>query len=184
MVRPEPQEGQGQSEVVVEVALGLEDPEAGGEQGGGEVLGRRLADAAGDADDLDRPPAEDLAGEGLERGHGVRDQDEAEAGGSVRDRAGDDRAGRARGGGGDDEVVPVALPGDGEEELAGRGQPGVDAEAVEGQGGGALEDGPAGRPGDVVEPEHGHGQTASFARRVSAATSRSLKCTVRSLKTW
>lgn len=152
VVRPEPEEREGQSQAVVEVALGLEDAETAGEQGCRELLGRRLADAPGDAHDLDRPPGEDVAGERLEGGHRILDLDEAEVLDGEGDRTGDDGARRAPGRRGADEVVAVSLPDDGEEEPARGAQPGVDAVAFEGQRGGALQDGPAGDPGDLVEP--------------------------------
>jgi class I fructose-bisphosphate aldolase len=109
-------------------------------------------------------------------------QDESEILVGGRDRPGDDRARGARGRGGGQEVMSVAPPRDGEEQAARDGEAGVDAEARENEFGRSLDDPSARRPGDVDEAQPGHAQTASFAPRISRATSISLKWTVLSLK--
>ena len=50
------QDGQGQTDVVVEVPLGLQHPEPGAQHGGDHVLGRGLAHAAGDGHKGDVEP--------------------------------------------------------------------------------------------------------------------------------
>ncbi len=182
MPRLEPEEGQGQAEPVVEVALRPQDAEAGREELGGELLGRRLADAARDPDDPDGVGGEDRAGQALEGRDRVRDLDQPEAGDGDGDGPRNDGPGRAPGGGGGDEVVAVPASGDGEEELAGDGQPRIDAEGPEGEVRPAAEDAPSGRAGHFREPQRGHGQAASLAARISRMTSMSLKWMVRSLK--
>lgn len=64
--RLDPEQGEGQAEVIVVVSLGLEHLEFLGEQGGGEFLGHRFTDAARDADDFDGPLGQDTFGQGLE----------------------------------------------------------------------------------------------------------------------
>ena len=53
MLGVQAEEGQGQADLVVVVALGLQDPELLAQDRGDHVLGRGLAHAAGDADDRD-----------------------------------------------------------------------------------------------------------------------------------
>jgi hypothetical protein len=182
--RIEPEERQGQAEGVVVVPLGPEDPEPGSQERGRELLGRRLADAAGHADDLDRPADQDLPGQGLESLHRVPDQDEAEGRIGDRDRPADDGTGGAAPGRGGDEIVSVAPARDGEEQAARGDRPRIEAVAAEAARGRPLEDRAAGGPGDLLEPPFGHGQEPSVPRSVSSTTSTSLKRTVRSLKIW
>ena len=184
VVRLEPQQGQGQAETVVEVPLGLEHAITGGDEGRGEILGRCLARAAGDPDDFPRPGREDAARQGLEgqRHVGDPEQGEARSGGGHGPR--DDGAGRSPGRRVGQELVTVAPTREGEEQRARPHAPGIDVVGVDDPAGVSGQDFSAGRGGDDVEAQGGHGQGSFMPAASSATTATSLNGTVRSLKTW
>ena len=71
------EQGEGDAEVVVEVALGGRHPVAAGEDGGDQLLGGGFAVGAGDADDGDGEVAAVLAGKLLEGAQHVGHDDAA-----------------------------------------------------------------------------------------------------------
>ncbi len=71
---------QRQADLVVEVAGVAQGAEPSFEQLGGDFLGRRLAHAAGDADDMDRQARTPVAGGLLQRRQHVRHAQEADVG--------------------------------------------------------------------------------------------------------
>jgi hypothetical protein len=72
---------QGDADLVVLVAARLQRGVAAGEDGGGQLLGRGLADAAGDADDADVRAGTPGAGQRLQGAQGVIDQNDHGLGG-------------------------------------------------------------------------------------------------------
>jgi len=109
-------DGHGQADVVVVVGQRLGDAEALLEHAGRHLLGRRLADAAGDADD---PDAEQLAVARGDVAVGLHSVRHADAGHGVLGLLGHERRGRAALQRLAHEAVPVVLLShDGDEEVA------------------------------------------------------------------
>src|SRR5207253_3186749 len=134
------------ADLVVERHGAGPDRAGGAQGGGGEVLGRRLAGAAGDADH--RHGGQPLPGggaEGGEGGGGVVDEHETDAFHGARHH----RPGGAPVEGVAHEVVPVALRPQGHEQRPRRQRAGVDGIGRGDGVGVAAEDVPAGRRGDV-----------------------------------
>ena len=75
MLVAEAEEGLGDADVIVEVAVGLEGAELLAEHGGGHILTGGLAHAAGDGDDLDIKLAAIVGRQVAQGQHGVRHQD-------------------------------------------------------------------------------------------------------------
>ena len=179
-----PRTSQGQAEVIVEVALGLEDPEFRREKGGGEFLGRRLADASGDADDADRRSARTARASAWRAATVSGTRTRAKSGPAAAIGAGDDGPGRAARGRVGDEIVAVAAGDDGEEKLARRRPAGIDAETAEGAVRISLEDRSARRSGRS-RPSCSSAMLSPspVSRRISRTTSPSLNGIVRSFRT-
>jgi hypothetical protein len=197
---PEAEEGEGEAEVVVEVALGPVHPLLAGrrrEHAGHQLLGGGLAVGAGDADDAQAAGGERAAvraGQAAEGGDGVvylDDRDvtgQREVGGAA---AGDHQAGGAREDGLGGEVVPVvALAADGEPQAAGQDGAPVDGHAavegagdaggdqVEREGMGAAHAGPPGAPERASPgPPPSASPRATMASRATARSSKG--CLVR-----
>jgi hypothetical protein len=92
----EGEEGEGEADVVVEIALGGEKREVLGEDGGGEVLGGGFAVATGESDDERVVPGAIGAGEVLQGEEGIGNLDDSA--GDIRDGLADDES-RGTGGG-------------------------------------------------------------------------------------
>ena len=86
----EREEGEGEADVVVEIAFGGEEREVLGEDGGGEVLGGGFAVAAGESDDERVVPGAIGAGEVLQGEEGIGDLDDGA--GDIRDGLADDES--------------------------------------------------------------------------------------------
>ena len=124
--------GHGKAEVIVVVALGAGGMEAAREQAGRHFLGRRLADAAGDADDGDAGVLTVGCRQIAVGADGVGDED----GGDRRFHGSCDQRGlRAEARGHGDKVMAVGLLAlDGDKEVAGPDSAGVGLDAGDGNG--------------------------------------------------
>ena len=160
------QQHQRDADGVVEVGLGREG--FGAEQGGEQLLGRSLADAAGDAD---HDAGESGAGAGGDPAQRVERIGDHELRQRIGDRTADQGAGGAgRTGGGEEVMAVAALRAHGDEHLTGAQGARVDAEARDGRGG---HGGPASvRPGGEVGGGVGevHAETPLRSSRISRTT--------------
>ena len=143
----EAEEGLGEPDLVIEVALRLEGPVGAGEHVGDHLLGGRLADASGDPHAADG----EFGAVGLrdlhQRALGVLHVEHG-AGAVVAPLVRDCRRGAQTQGGGD-EVVPVEpLPLERHEEAALRQAPGVGRDHVDRAG---IAPGTADRPRDLID---------------------------------
>ena len=163
VLRLEPEERERHAELIVEVLFGFQRVPALREHGGNHFLGRRLADAAGHAEDRDGKAGAVGARERLERGGRIRHAD---------DRAGLPRRDALRKAAGRAEVerlanvvVPVhPLAGDGGKERAGRDGAAVDDDAGHKRSPVAREHA-AGDGGDVRYAVARHRLTCAARRR-------------------
>jgi hypothetical protein len=115
------QQRQRQPPLVVERALRLEHVPARGHHAGGQLLGRRLAVAAGHGDHRDGEARAVERGQPAQRLRGVLDEHQRHVGRHVVGQRVDDEArGAARGGVGEERVTVQAMAVDGEEGLARR----------------------------------------------------------------
>ena len=160
------QQHQRDADGVVEVGFGREG--FGAEQRGEELLGRGLADAAGDAD---HDAGESRAGAGrdaAQRGERIGDDELRER---VGDGTADQGAGGARGAGGGEEIMAIATLGaHGDEHLSCAQGAGVDAETGDRSGG---RGGPASvrAGGEVGRGVSGaHAETPLRSSRISRTT--------------
>ena len=168
VLRPEAEERQRDADLVVEVALGLQDGAARREDRGDHLARGGLPVRAGDADDRDVEAPPVVARDRAERGEGVRDREERQRRGLGRAVLRDDRRGRAlRGGLGDVRVAVEALAGERDEERARRegARVGRDASDLRGR---CADPAPAGRGGELVGGEAGDGHAVPRARRASS----------------
>ena len=168
--------GHGKAEVIVVVALGAGGMEAAREQAGRHFLGRRLADAAGDADDGDAGVLTVGCRQIAVGADGVGDED----GGDRRFHGSCDQRGlRAEARGHGDKVMAVGLLAlDGDKEVAGPDSAGVGLDAGDGNGLCLRCDSPVAGLCDFPECQFFHLSLSRYARTTSRSSRWRFSCPI------
>ena len=159
VVRAELEEGEGEPDLSVQIGFALEDGERAGQDGGGELFAGGLAEAAGDADDLQVVLGAPVGSQGLEGGEAIAHLEDGHVRRQTARQALNEDAGGAAGHGvGDKIVAVVTFAGQGDEQVIGLYLAGVDGDAGERPALVGAFDGLEHRAeaaGYVLHPQHG-----------------------------